>query len=109
MDKDETVGIIAQLMAASGLSLEDLNSHQTTTTGTSNKKTVAEYVAKILGGLTEGTSGSYKTHFNHLLNGVARQCHCRCVTCVAEFATIRTCLCQCTKCAKATVMTTPRT
>jgi hypothetical protein len=89
-------------MEANSLSFEDLNAHQSTPTGSSDGQSLAEYVAKVLGGLTENTDGSYKTHFNHLLNGVARQCDCICATCVADFARTRMCSCQCTKCAKAT-------
>jgi hypothetical protein len=37
MDKDQTLGIIGQLMEASGLNLEDLTSHQSNT-DTSNSK-----------------------------------------------------------------------
>jgi hypothetical protein len=102
MNKDQVLGIIAQLMEANALSFEDLNDHQSTPTGSSDGQSLAEYVAKVLDGLTKNTGGSYKTHFNHLLNGVARQCECICATCVADFARTRTCSCQCTKCAKAT-------
>jgi integrase len=101
MDKDQTLGIIDQLMEASGLNLEDLVSHQSSA-GPSNNKSLGEYAAKVLKGLTKTTADSYKTHFDHLLNGIARQCACKCAECIGEFSAMKSCQCQCTKCAKAT-------
>jgi integrase len=100
MDKDMSLGMIGQLMEGSSLTVEDVAAHLAGT-GTSNNQTLGEYAAKVLSGLTETTAGSYKTHFDHLLKGVARQCTCTCAECVAEFATMNSCKCECTKCAKA--------
>jgi integrase len=100
MDKDMRLGMIGQLMEGSSLTIEDVAAHLAGT-DTSHNKTLGEYVAKVLSGLTETTAGSYKTHFNHLLNGISRQCTCICAECIAEFATKKSCRCECTKCAKA--------
>jgi integrase len=100
MDKDMALGMIGHLMEDAGLNLEEVASHQSSP-GTSNNMTLGEYIPKVLSGLTETTAGSYKTHFDHLLNGIARQCTCICAECVAEFATTKSCRCECTKCAKA--------
>ena len=101
MDKDQALGIIGQLMEDSGLNVEDLLSHQVSPDA-SHQRTLGHYIPKVLAGLTETTAGSYKTHFDHLLNGVERQCTCICAECIAEFHALKSCRCECTKCAKAT-------
>jgi integrase len=100
MDKDMALGMIGQLMEGSSLTVEDVAAHLAGT-GTSNNQTLGEYVPSVLSGLTERTAESYTTHFDHLLKGVARQCTCTCATCVAEFATKKSCKCKCTKCKNA--------
>jgi integrase len=100
MDKDMALGMIGQLVEGSSLTIEDVAAHLAGT-GTSNNPTLGEYIPKVLSGLTEATAGSYKTHFNHLLNGISRQCTCICADCVAEFATRGSCFCECSKCTKA--------
>jgi integrase len=101
MDKDMALGMIGQLVEGSSLTIEDVAAHLAGT-GTSNNPTLEEYIPRVLSGLTEATAGSYKTHYNHLLNGISRQCTCICADCVAEFATRGSCFCECTKCTKAT-------
>jgi integrase len=100
MDDEMLLGMIGQMMKGSTLTVADVAAHLAGTV-TSNNPTLSEYVPRVLSGLTERTAESYSTHFDHLLIGVARQCTCTCASCMAEFATKKSCLCECTKCKNA--------
>jgi hypothetical protein len=49
--------------------------------------------------LSKNSQRSYHTHFNHLIEGIVRQCECVCSACIKDFA--RSGTCTCTTCATA--------
>jgi hypothetical protein len=60
---------------------------------------IEEFAATALAGLCKNTQRSYRTHFNHLILGIARQCEYNCPTCIQEFARADMCTCTCSTCA----------
>jgi integrase len=92
---------ILAMLTASGLTPEDLvRAVGTTDEAHAETSTLCEYVAIVRRSLTEDTDKSYATHYNHLINGVARQCSCTCDDCIDEWAESGTCSCTTGLCAK---------
>ena len=103
VDNRQLLNAVSNMLSAAGLTPADLLNHADTTNSpwALDGLTLASYVARVEGGLTENTARSYATHFRHLVDGVPRQCSCRCEACVREFSVMGCCECQCGKCAKA--------
>ena len=102
-DTNPLLDLIAATLADKGFTVDDLAAHVAgaSSTSTTSAMTIKRFADGALEGFTINTARSYATHFNHLLNGVPRQCECTCATCVSQFAVLGTCHCQCVTCKKA--------
>jgi integrase len=67
----------------------------------STAPTVSEFIERVLPTLGAGTARGYKTHFERLRDGVARQCACTCDTCLDAFKNSGACACTCSRCSSA--------
>jgi hypothetical protein len=75
MSNDSMIDPILAMIAAAGLTPQDLINHATTEAPRPTTSiTLSEYVAVVRRSLTEGTDDSYATHYNHLINGALRKC-----------------------------------
>ena len=102
MSQEQILRSIAELLEANGLTPEDLIAQRGAGGSVpASAPTLAEFVARASRGLSVNTFRSYRTHFTHLLEGIARQCECTCATCVREFARTGACACGCAQCARA--------
>ena len=97
---EETLGPIAELLRAQGLTAEDLAAFmgQSGEPRDTEVVTVKEYVEQVSAGLSEGTLRGYNTHFQRFINGVGPQCSCTCPECVKEWDADGSCSCRCGKC-----------
>lgn len=106
MSDDTVAKMMAELITAQGLTLDDLARHldggETGATAAA-APTLDEWVTMVLGALEGGTRRSYATHYARLVEGVGRQCGCTCAVCVAEFDADGCCGCGCRRCADALV------
>jgi len=102
-DPNPLLDLIAATLADKGFTVEDLAAHVAgeSSTSATSAMTIKEYADRALDGFTINTARSYATHFNHLVNGVERQCECTCSTCVSEFAESGSCHCRCATCKRA--------
>lgn len=103
MSKTDLLGPIAAMLESQGLTVADL-AEFTRNAGDapSERQTIEQFAPKALTGLSKNSQRSYQTHFDHLIEGIARQCECVCPACIQEFARAGTCTCTCKKtCAKA--------
>ena len=102
-DTNPLLDLIAATLADKGFTVDDLAAHVAgaSSPSTASAKTIKDFADGALEDYTVNTARSYATHFNHLVNGVARQCECTCATCVEQFAESGTCHCKCSTCKRA--------
>lgn len=98
MSKSDLLGPIAAMLESQGLTLADLAEYtRNAVEAPPRKQTIKQFAPTALRGLSKNSQRSYQTHFNHLINGIARQCECGCPICLKEYARAGTCTCTCTR------------
>ena len=98
-DKDTQLAAIAALMAASGLTIDDLAEHATASPRRDTKApiTYAELIRDFRATLSENTERGWRTHLNRLSNGTPAHCDCLCEACLDL---VGGCRCDCTSCTR---------
>jgi len=101
MEIDDKLQHSLAMLKMAGVDLDDLVRYANSGQGEGAGYPLQWYVDDILPGLTRNTARSYRTHFQHLIDGIERQCDCTCVTCIEQFRTDRSCRCECATCKSA--------
>ena len=87
MSKTDLLGPIAAMLESQGLPVADLAEFtRNAVDAPSTRPTIEQFAPTALKGLSKNSQRSYQTHFDHLIEGIARQCECNCPTCVKEFS-----------------------
>jgi hypothetical protein len=99
MNNSSAIDPIVGMLEALGLTVEDLVAHVASNqTGAANTVSLSNYIASARRSLSKTTDKSYSTHFQHLINGVPRQCTCTCNRCLKAWKESATCSCKCGTC-----------
>ena len=97
----DSISALNSMITALGLSREEVIASLADApveSGT-DRPTLHEFVARLSGTFaSEGTARGFRTHFERLCSGVARQCDCTCNTCLDEFSDLGTCRCTRVEC-----------